>query len=163
MGAKEELMELGKLVVQSELDAFYIKNVRIEEQVNEHGTMTVRFLSRKQLTSADVVRCQGSTIRLVTTEGECIFCGQCAGINLSKANEYAEVEVLAKTLSIQSDQKQKSDTFQGVGKTLNSVLSAGIGKYALIQLDGDIPVSEMLSQEQETDWIFGRRIANSFL
>lgn len=39
----------------SNRNTFYIKNVRIEEQVNEHGTMTVRFLSRKQLTSADVV------------------------------------------------------------------------------------------------------------
>lgn len=162
MAANAELMELGRLVIQSELDALYIKNLRIEENVNEHGIMTVRFLSKKELVSNDILRYQGSSIRLVTLEGECVFFGQCVGINLCKANEYAEVEVVAKTFSIQADQTARKETFQGTGKTLNSVLAAGIGQVALIKLDEDIPVSEMLSQEQETDWAFGCRIANQY-
>ena len=47
MVSKEELVELGKLVLQSDLNALYIKNVRIEENANEHGSMTVRLLSTK--------------------------------------------------------------------------------------------------------------------
>lgn len=162
MAAKEELIELGRLIIQSELEALYIKNVKIEERVNEHGSMSVCFLTKKQLASEDVLRYQGSMIRLVTADGDVVFCGQCAGINLKKENEYAEVEVSAKTLSIKTDQEKKTNTFQGTGKTLNSVLSAGIGKTALIKVDENISVTEMLSQEQETDWTFGRRIANQY-
>ncbi|MCH5345239.1 MAG: RHS repeat protein [Acetatifactor sp.] len=162
MVSKEELVELGRLVIRSDLDVLYIKNVRIEENANEHGTMTVRFLSAAQLSSDDVLRCQGSLIRLMTTEGECVFCGQCVNINLIRENEYAEVEVTAKTLSIRTDQTPRNQTFQGTDKTLESVLAEGIGSSAMAHIDQDIAVPEMLSQEQETDWIFGRRIANQY-
>ena len=162
MVSKEELVELGKLVLQSDLNTLYIKNVRIEENANEHGSMTVRLLSAKQLSSEDVLRCQGSMIRLMTTEGECVFCGQCVSINMIRANKYAEVEVVAKSLSVLTDQAPRDQVFQETGKTLNSVLSAGIGSEALIRLDEDMPISEMLSQEKETDWVFGRRIANQY-
>lgn len=68
MAAKEELIELGRLIIQSELEALYIKNVKIEERVNEHGSMSVCFLTKKQLASEDVLRYQGSMIRLVTAD-----------------------------------------------------------------------------------------------
>ena len=162
MASNKEQMDLGQLILQSDMEALYIKNVQIEEESNEHGTMVIRFLSGKKLQSADVLRYQGSKLRLVTTDGETVFAGECVNINLIKENEYAEIEVVARTTSIQTDKQEKTNTFQGAGKTLNSILAVGIGKSALIQLDRDVTIDEMLSQEKETDWSFGRRIANQY-
>ena len=162
MASNKEQIDLGQLILQSDMEALYIKNVQIEEESNEHGTMVIRFLSGKKLQSADVLRYQGSKLRLVTTDGETVFAGECVNINLIKENEYAEIEVVARTTSIQTDKQEKSNTFQGAGKTLNSILAVGIGKSALIQLDRDVTIDEMLSQEKETDWSFGRRIANQY-
>ncbi|MEE1255056.1 MAG: DUF6531 domain-containing protein, partial [Lachnospiraceae bacterium] len=162
MASNKEQMDLGQLILQSDMEALYIKNVQIEEESNEHGTMVIRFLSGKKLQSADVLRYQGSKLRLVTTDGETVFAGECVNINLIKENEYEEIEVVARTTSIQTDKQEKTNTFQGAGKTLNSILAVGIGKSALIQLDCDVTINEMLSQEKETDWSFGRRIANQY-
>lgn len=60
MAGKDEFMELGRLILQSEMDVVYIKNLRIEEQANVHGRMTVRFLSREMPSPEDVLRYQGS-------------------------------------------------------------------------------------------------------
>lgn len=162
MASKEEQVELGRLILQSGMDVLYIKNVQIEENVNEHGSMRVRFLSAKQIEDEDCLRYQGSDIQLVTADGETVFGGKCTSVSLLKENQYTEAEVLVRTASIQTDQDAKSETFQGTGKTLNSIIAAGMGKTALVQLDEDIPISEMLSQENETDWIFTRRIANQY-
>ena len=49
--AKDEMMERGRLIVQSDMEALYIKDIRVLENVNEHGTMELRFLSGKKLSS----------------------------------------------------------------------------------------------------------------
>lgn len=67
--AKDEMMELGRLIVQSELDALYIKDIRIMESANEHGRMNIRFLSRKKLTSEDTLRYQDTPIQVLTMDG----------------------------------------------------------------------------------------------
>ena len=162
MAGKDEFMELGRLILQSEMDVVYIKNLRIEEQVNEHGRMTVRFLSRELPSPEDILRYQGSQVCLTTMEGETVFCGQCVEIGLIAANAYQEIELTAQTLSIQTDQEPRNNTFQGTQKTLQEVLSAGIGRTALMKLEENMPIGEMLSQEQETDWAFARRIANQY-
>ena len=73
MASNKEQMDLGQLILQSDMEALYIKNVQIEEESNEHGTMVIRFLSGKKLQSADVLRYQGSKLRLVTTDGETVL------------------------------------------------------------------------------------------
>ena len=162
MAGKDGFMELGRLILQSGLDVVYIKNLRIEEQVNEHGRMRVRFLSRETLSPEDILRYQGSQVCLTTMEGEIVFCGQCMEIGLIAANAYQEIELTAQTLSIQTDKEPRNNTFQGTQKTLQDVLSAGIGNTALMKLEEDMPIAEMLSQEQETDWAFARRVANQY-
>lgn len=162
MASKEEQIELGRLVLQSEMKVKYIKDVQIREKSNEHGRMILRFIPKEEIKSTDTMRYQGISIQLATADGETVFCGTCVAVNLIKETEYTEVEVIAKTLSIVTDKEKKSLTFQGTEKTIGAVLSVGIGTYGLLQLESDFSVSEMLSQENETDWIFGRRIANQY-
>ena len=160
--AKDEMTGLGQLVLQSEIEALYIKDIHILEQANEHGILSLSFLSRKQMEPMDAMRYQNSRIQLMDREGACIFCGTCAAIQLKKENDYTEVKIQAKTLSEQTDREKKTKTYQSTGKTLMGILGEGIGSGTLVQLDSDISITEMLSQENETDWNFDRRIANQY-
>ena len=160
--AKEEMMDLGSILVQSELEALTIKKLNIVETANAHGWMELVFLSGKALTTEDCLRYQDSPIQVQTREGDVVFCGLCKAIGLKQLNAYTEVQVMAGTYSILTDQEKKDATFQSETKTLQQVLDRGIGSSGLVAVDEDISIPEMLSQEQETDWSFGRRIANQY-
>ena len=161
--AKDEMAELGRLMIQSDMEALYIKDIRILERVNEHGRMDLRFLSKKKLTAEDAIRYQNTPIQVFSMgEEEPVFCGICKSIGIQNSNDYAEIQVTAYTSSILTDQEKKNQTFQAEQKTLGSILSEGIGSGALVSVDSDITITEMLSQEQETDWVFDRRIANQY-
>ena len=165
MTSKEEQADLGRLILQTGLDVLYIKDVHISENVNEHGRMTVRFLTKAGTKQTDAIRQQGMEVRLVTVDKESVFCGICTGVKLFGENDYMEAELMAVTASILTDQDPQTHTFQGTGKTLGSVFAQGIGKKALTAFEpgaADLVVSEMLSQENETDWAFDRRIANQY-
>ena len=165
MASKDEQADLGRLILQAGLDVLYIKDVHISENVNEHGTMTVRFLTKAGTEQADAIRQQGSEVKLVTMDGESVFCGICMGVRLLSENEYMEAELTASTASVLTDKESVTHTYQGTGKTLESVFAQGIGRTALTAFEpgaAGLVVSEMLSQENETDWAFDRRIANQY-
>lgn len=162
MAAKEEQTTLGSLILQTQLGVKYIKDVRVEEAADEHGKMTVRFLTTDAIKDADLLRLDGSGIRLLMADGETVFSGTCVGFRLIRENQYAEVELTAKTASVSKDKEKKSVTFQAKNKTLQDVLAQGIGRGTLLQTDQNSTISEMLFQEEETDWAFGRRIANQY-
>lgn len=148
MTSKEEQADLGRLILQTGLDVLYIKDVHISENVNEHGRMTVRFLTRAGTEQTDAIRQQGMETRLVTVDGESVFCGICTGVKLFGENDYMEAELTAVTASILTDQNPQTHTFQGTGKTLGSVFAQGSGKKALIAFEpgaADLVVSEMFS------------------
>ncbi len=162
MAAKEEQTTLGSLILQTGIAVKYIKDVRIEEAADKHGRMKVRFLTDDKMEDTDMVRLDGSDITLRTEDGENVFCGKCVGFHLIRGNQYAEVELAAETASVLKDRDKNSVTFQGEKKTLDDVLAKGIGRGSLVQIDQNITIADMLSQENETDWEFGRRIANQY-
>ena len=131
--AGNELMELGRLVVESELDVLYIKDIRVEEAVNEHGFLELLFLSGRKLTPVDVIRCQGTPVRVATMDGDPVFAGICKSITLHGGNDYMEASLKAYTPSILADQEKKSRTFQAEQKTLDGELKEGIGAKATVQ------------------------------
>lgn len=167
MTSKEEQLELGKLELQTDFRVVHIENIQICEQVNEHGVMTVRFLTEDKVESNDVVRYQGSKVLLKVKEEETIFCGICRKIHLISQNQYAEIELTADTLSIETDKEKCTKVFQDKSKTFGKVMSQGIGKKNHNFLDYESglknkKVEEILSQKDETDWEFDRRIANRY-
>lgn len=167
MTSKEEQLELGKLELQTDFRVVHIENIQICEQVNEHGVMIVRFLTEDKVESNDVVRYQGSKVLLKVKEEETIFCGICRKIHLISQNQYAEIELTADTLSIETDKEKCTKVFQDKSKTFGKVMSQGIGKKNHNFLDYESglknkKVEEILSQKDETDWEFDRRIANRY-
>ncbi len=159
MAAGMEQMDTGCLRLQSEPKALYIREAEIREAAGEHGVMNIRFIPAKVPEEPDILRGQGSMVRLTTADGETVFCGKCENLHLSCENQYAEMELTARTLSVLKDQGQKTASYQGTDKMLSEVFAAGIGEDALFQLDKDEKVPEMLLQDRETDWEFGRRLA----
>lgn len=160
--AKEESMELGGLILQSQLRALYFKNIHIQEMANEHGRLSVSFVPEKKVTKEDVLRCQGSRVEIGTLDGETVFSGIWTSICLSGGKDYTEIYAQAVTLSVQADEEKKTATFQNTEKTLKEIMEQGIGARALVEVDTDLVISEMLLQEKETDWAFNRRIANQY-
>lgn len=160
--AKDEMMDLGSILVQSDLEVLTIKKLNIVERANEHGRMELVFLSGKSITPGDCSRYQDSPIQVRTREGDIIFCGLCQSVGLKSLNSYTEVYLTACSYSIQADREKKDATFQSETKTLQQVLDQGMGNHGLVAVDEEMTISEMLSQEQETDWVFGRRIANQY-
>lgn len=158
---EDEMAGLGRLLLKSELEALYIKELRIEERANEHGRLSVRFLPAKKLGTDDVLRYQERPVRLLTMDGELVFSGIWTSLSLICENEYQEVQGEAGTFSVAADRERKRKTFQSP-KTLGNVINQGIGAGALVNLDSDVAITEMLFQEDETDWAFGRRIANQY-
>lgn len=145
----------------------YIKEIQIREQVNEHGVMTVRFLTGDKVESNDIVRRQGSKVLLKVKDDETIFCGICKRICLLSQNQYAEIELTAETLSVETDKEKRTNVFQDKSKTFGKVMSQGIGRKNHDFLDYEAglknkKVEEILSQKDETDWEFDRRIANRY-
>lgn len=167
MTSKEEQLELGRLELQTDFSVLYIKEIQIREQVNEHGVMTVRFLTGDKVESNDIVRRQGSKVLLKVKDDETIFCGICKRICLLSQNQYAEIELTAETLSVETDKEKRTNVFQDKSKTFGKVMSQGIGRKNHDFLDYEAglknkKVEEILSQKDETDWEFDRRIANRY-
>lgn len=165
MASKDEQADLGRLILQTGLDILYIKDVHISESANEHGFMTVRFLAKAGTDQTDAIRQQGAAVKLVTIDGESVFCGICTDVRMFGENEYMEAELTAVTASALTDKEPVTHTFQGDSKTLGSVFGQGIGRTALTAFEPgaeNLTISEMLSQENETDWAFDRRIANQY-
>ena len=57
--------------------------------------------------------------------------------------------------------KKQSRTFQNPSKMLSEVAQETLGAYGFaVSIENDIPISMMLSQQNETDWQFIRRVTN---
>lgn len=71
----QKMMELGRLYFKSELEALYIKELRIEERANEHGRLSIRFLPAKKLNTDDILRYQEQPMSILTMDGDLVFSG----------------------------------------------------------------------------------------
>ncbi|OUP07850.1 hypothetical protein B5F35_13930, partial [Anaeromassilibacillus sp. An200] len=82
-------------------------------------------------------------------------------LKLEHSAQYQELLITAYTYSCLADQDRKSETFQSTGKTLGQVLHSVMAPYGVkVSIPNDIPISQMLSRNNETPWEFTVRIAN---
>ena len=91
-----------------------------------------------------------------------IYAGVCTDFAMHILNQYTEVEITAKSFSYMADVKLGSLTFQNPSKHLGEVVEAVFERYGfVVSQQENIPVPIMLSQQEETDWAFVRRIQTS--
>jgi len=161
--ADQEYLELGRLLIDFPIPYIAVKEIHIIETANSHSTMTLRLVCAQQLSSEEIMRHEDVPVKVYTPEGGCVYAGICTAISLNSLNQYAEVVITAKSFSYEADLKAYSRTFQDPGKHLGQVVDTVFAAYGFsVSLQEDIPVPIMLSQQDETDWAFIRRVANQF-
>lgn len=157
-----DVLDLGRLLVRASFSYHIIKNISTVEQVNEHGQLMLRLVLDGSQPS-DFAKLEQSPIEVADFNGNKVFCGICTNFKVERAAQYAELLVTAQTQSYLADIEPKSRTFQDPGKTLKDILTPVLSPYgALLSFEQDPPVSQMIYQQNETDWAFARRIANQF-
>lgn len=152
---------LGELTVEFPIRCINILSVDIAEHVNEHGVMALKAIVPDSITQEDILRQEDTPIKLLASGGSIIFAGLCVHLDLHSKTQYNELIVYAKSHSIVGDQVRGSQTFQNTGKMLSQVVQTVLDPCGVFfSLEKDIPVPQMLSQNEETPFSFVRRIAN---
>ena len=159
----QDFWELGQILIDFPLSYQFIKELSIREEANEHSTLSLRLVADRPLGQEDVLRLSEVPIQIYTTGGICLYSGICVSAGLYSLNGYSEILVNAKSWSYQADIQKNSRTFQNPSKSLSEVVQTVLGSYGFaLSLEKDIPIPIMLSQQNETDWQFVRRVANQF-
>lgn len=157
-----ELLDLGRLVIQTPICYKAIKNIAVSEIMNGHGHLELQLVI-DDTEPSDISRLEQSPIEVFTMDGERVFCGVCIGYHIEQFCQYQELYIEAVTKSYLADIEPKSLTFQSESKTLQSILEQVLAPYgALLSFEQNPVISQMIYQQNETDWAFSRRIANQF-
>lgn len=152
---------LGELTVEFPIRCINILSVDIAEYVNEHGVMALKAIVPDSITMEDILRQEDAPIKLLAPGNKIIFAGLCVYLDLHTETQYNELIVYAKSHSIVGDQTRGSQTFQNTGKTLGQVVQTVLDPCGVFfSLEKDIPIPQMISQNDETPFAFVRRIAN---
>lgn len=160
---RQEYLDLGQIRIDFPLSYQFIKEISIQEDANEHSTLIMKLVVSQQMSREEVLRLSEVPIKVYAVDGSCLYFGVCISVGLHKLNSYSELILEAKSWSYQADIQKNTRTFQNPNKMLSEVAEAVLAPYGLaVSLQTDVPVSIMLSQQNETDWEFIRRIANQF-
>lgn len=160
---EQEYLELGRVIIDYPLDIQAVKELYVEENANEHGRLLLRVVSRNPVSEEDVIRLSDAPICILTDESGIVFSGITTSAQVHRLNQYSEVTLEAASASIKTDIENHSRTFQDPGKMLSQVFQEVLAPYGVnLQLQRDMTIPQMLSQQNETDWCFVKRIANQF-
>ena len=137
-----------------------ILELEITSAQGEHGKLTLTIEVDESMTMSDAERYIGTDISVNIKGGQPIFAGVCKDIALTNQASYKTIQLTAYTTSIKMDEEPKKKTFQNPAKTLQEVADTVAAAYgAAVTLDKDVPISQVLYQQNETDWEFLKRIA----
>ena len=158
---KKEYLELGRILIDFPLSYRSIKELSIREEGNEHSSLSLKLVADRRFDREDILRYENTPIKLYTPEGNCIYAGICTSIGLCCLNQYTELLIEAHSFSVLADVKPMERTFQNPSKKLGQILDMVLGSYGYsVSIQKDVTVPFMLSQQNETDWAFIKRVAN---
>ena len=157
-----EILELGRLLVDLPVEYRVIRNICIEDYANSYGSLHLEIVLAELTDNSLTERLRGQNVRVMTPEGDIVFSGICTGATVASENSYAELGLEAKGHAWVTDQEPKDRTFQDTGKTLKQVADIVMAGYPVsIQIQQDVPLPQMLTQQQETDWQFLKQIGRA--
>ncbi|MFI3172752.1 MAG: DUF6531 domain-containing protein, partial [Eubacteriales bacterium] len=160
---KYPMLELTKVRVDFPFEFNYIKNIVVHEQVNTHGKLDVELVTQSKVTSEDLVRLENSKILVYNLDGEIVFSGDCVNIGVIHENQHCRIAISALGHTAKADIVKKNRTFQDISKTLSQVVKEVLAPYGVsISIPSDITISQVLSQKNETDFGFVKRVANQY-
>ena len=151
---------VADLELQTAIAHGSIISLEITSAQGEHGKLHLTMEVDENTTMSQAESCIGTDISVSIKGGQPIFAGVCKDIALTNQASYKTVQLTAYTASIKMDEKPTQKTFQNPSKTLQQVAESVAGAYgAAVTLDKDVPISQVLYQQNETDWAFLKRIA----
>lgn len=151
---------VADIEIQTAMAHGSILQLEITSAQGEHGKLTLTVEVDESLTISQAESYIGTDISVNIKGGQPIFAGQCKDIALTNQASYKTVQLTAYTSSIKMDETPTKKTFQNPAKTLQQVADTIAAAYgAAVTLDNDIPITQVLYQQNETDWAFLKRIA----
>ncbi len=157
---KQKMTALTDITIEGVGSYQSILSLKINTAANEHGT----FLCRLRLEEDEIFVSEqdrtGNSVVVKDNKGEILFCGICTNSHTAKMSAYAELEIVAKGKTIETDREARSRTFQDASKTLQGMLNTVMEEYgAVIVAGNDKQIPSVVVQDNETDWKFAIRVA----
>ncbi|GIO84684.1 hypothetical protein J25TS5_16160 [Paenibacillus faecis] len=172
MGTGQAYAGYGQVRLISPYEIHTLTDLRIEQNLNEHGQLLVRGIipDNKQDTYIQLpVSHQTIAVQEVDDQGEpgrVLFQGLVQEVSISAIQGVYYLELSAVTYSMLMDLEPRSRSFSGEEGTYRDIVDTVLGAYdGADKLDNILnnqrPVG-MVLQYKETDWAFIRRIASQF-
>lgn len=145
----------------------YIKNVKIIQRLNNHGTAFISgLLSKDGKDAIDTLTTKTPvTIKRISVDGKesTLFCGIPCSMKIKNTSGVSEWFLILKSCSILMDFQKKSNSFQNTDTSYKKLLETIIRAY-----NGDLfdaaskgaLQKQPLIQYEETDWEFIKRAAS---
>ncbi|SFT53382.1 RHS repeat-associated core domain-containing protein [Selenomonas sp. GACV-9] len=138
-----------------------IEELEISEQAGWHGRCRLLLGMDETFGEQDVLRLEQQAVTVWA--GECvIFCGVIVSCQLTSQAGEKRLELVLYSQSYLLDIAKKSRTFQSESKTLAEIAGQVAAPYkADILIQQDETIARLVYQEEQTDWEFLRRLAES--
>ena len=145
------------------IDYLSILDIYVKNEVGKHGELRVKLLVEYEKSDNMPERVRGTNVSLFDVEDRPIFSDVCVEADVFEAAEYRELDITVATYSIQADVDMELNTYQSMSKSFLGLFRETYSEYgAYIGIDEDVKIPFTLSQENETDWKFLKRIAAQY-
>ncbi len=160
---KQRMTALTDITIEGVGNYQGILSLKINTAANEHGTFLCRLRLEEDEIFVNEKDRTGDSVVVKDNKGEILFCGICTNSYTAKMSAYAELEIVAKGKTIETDRKARNRTFQDASKTLQGMLNTVMEEYgAVIVAGNDKRIPAVVVQDNETDWKFAIRVANQY-
>ena len=155
-----EALSLGDIGFEG-LPAGKLLDFSLRTCAGEHGYCHVVLEVREETDDEELLSWQQHEVK-VYGRGQLIFAGMVTEAARHYVGGRKAISLVLRSLSWAMDVKRRSRTFQAVDKTLGDVAQEVANTYHAAVKVGDNPViSRLLYQNDETDWMFLRRLCES--
>ena len=158
---KQRMTALTDITIEGVGNYQGILSLKINTAANEHGTFLCRLRLEEDEIFVNEKDRTGDSVVVKDNKGEILFCGICTNSHTAKMSAYAELEIVAKGKTIETDRKARSRTFQDASKTLQGMLRMVMflkGRKDFIR-DMALLANERIQKAKESSQVVG----NSFL
>ncbi len=139
----------------------HILDISIHSKRNSYAAAKVRIMLDSPLTMSQMGALNDQETNLYLEDGSLLFSGICASSSAASISGYMELEIKAYSRGYLMDKKKKRRTFQDPAKDLQTVADDVASEYgAAIQVEKNVPLPQIETQDSETDWAFLQRLAN---
>lgn len=145
----------------------YVKELNIQESINNHGTLTLTAILTNEM-KAEMIHQLDEVINVYYGEGEsCVslFQGRITTISFDTEGELYRLYVTAKSYTYGMDITRKSRSFQDINMLSHTLIKSIMKDYpqsdCLLEIPNE-PIGELVIQYEETDWEFIKRFVSRY-